>query len=154
MLVVRALELADIPVVEQIARRLHPRTGFRNMRYDARTFIDTLTRIVSTPETLLGLVIAHHGQPVGFLLAEVAQSWFGPDRWSHDILLCVEPAYEGRCGRQLIQLTKTYRAWAEARGAKDKFLGTATEINGPATAQIFERLGFPQVGTIHCARAA
>lgn len=154
MLQVRGLELADVPVVEQIARRLHPRTAFRHMRYDRATFLETLTRIVSMPETLFGQVITHHDQPVGFLLGEVTKSWFGPDSWAHDILLCVEPAYEGRVGRQLVELTRGYTAWAEDRGARMKFLGVATEIHAATTGKIFERLGFPQIGTIHCAKAA
>lgn len=151
MFAVRRMEMDDVPVAEQIGRRLHPRTAFRDMRYDTATFTRTLMTVVALPQRFFGEVITHHGQVIGFMIAETTESWFGPDRWSRDFLLAIEPNYKGRVGRQLIQLTRDYRAWADALGSKKKYLAVGTEIDAADTAKIFERLGFPQVGTYHCA---
>lgn len=121
------------------------------MRYDEAHVMQIGYTALEGPSPLFLQAIIHIETeiPVGFLLACVTCSFFGPDLVANDLVLCIEPEYRGKCGMAIKQLTERYKNWARGVGAKRIYLATSTGIEPEHTRLAYEACGFHVIGTIH-----
>jgi GNAT superfamily N-acetyltransferase len=149
MYAVRPMRPDDISVMVASGREFHHRSAYSHMAYDAERVGQVWKAALQRPDMCFLQVIACRDEPVGLLFAVLSPMFFGPDKTASDCAFFVAPEHHGKCGWQLLEITRKYREWAVAGGAKMVTLGCSTQLRAEDTAKVFERMGFPQTGSLH-----
>src|SRR5262245_27482452 len=119
------------------------------MRYDEQRCANIARWARERNHGLWMHVIDSGGHVVGFLLAQVWESFFGPDKVCNDLILVLDKEHRGRAFIAIQELVEQYHKWARENGAMRVYLSTTTGIEPEETAKFYEVLGFRQIGTIH-----
>lgn len=143
-MIVREMEMADIPEVIRLGAMMHEESAYHTLDLHpekiAASCIDVMHR-----DDMLALVAYQHGGLVGMFGGYMTAPLFSRDLVAWDILCYVHPRHRG--SRAFWQMAKRYVEWARGR-AKLVFLTTSTGITAARTADIYQRLGFQQVGGV------
>lgn len=145
MVEVRPAELADVPAVLGLARRMHAESPrYRGRNFDESKVERTLQAVMTGALPGGALVAVSGGTVVGMIAGFVVEQFFGPDKTASDFALYVAPEHRG--GSAGVRLVKTFEKLVRALGALDLTLGISAEIDAERVAGLYERLGYRRSG--------
>lgn len=146
---IRNASILDIEPAIELGRAMHAESWFSAMPYDPEHLRALLPKVIARGF----FVVAYEGgELVGFMLAVVAPSWFGPAITTGDLALYVIP--EKRGGSLAARMVKRYIDWAMAIGASDITIGVSTGVDPERTGRFYEGMGFTHVGGVYKMRGA
>ena len=145
---IRSATINDLPALLALGERMHGESRYRVLAFSREKLRTTLQMLLTAPGGFLW-VAERRGSIVGGLAAMCAQHWASDDLVATDLALFVAPEHRG--GMAVRPLVEEYRGWARKLGAKLVDLGVSTGLDAERTAGLFDRVGFPRIGTIHSA---
>lgn len=142
----QAEPIADdlVPVITH-GREMHKNSTLRNLQYDPRQLGDTLLNLAASEHGAVILAEAD-GEVVGFVLALVSKSFFGPDLVASELAVYVTPEYRGT--RAGVKLVRAYVAWAKSRGAKRINSGNSAGMDDQKYLKLLTFAGFQPAGSL------
>lgn len=98
-------------------------------------------------DTNVFLYVAEDGDDlVGFFIGVCQEHYFSDLKVANDLVVAVDPSNRRSAYAALRLLIPAFEEWAKARGAKDIFIGTTTEIASEAYTKFLQRQGYRVVG--------
>ncbi len=142
MIIVRPIELKDVPTCVSLGKQMHEESLFRVCNFSERKCAILAKNTMNNPD-MLAIVAETRDTIVGMLFAELNRTYFGEELATRDLLIYVLPDKRGTaCFKKLI---KFYSDWSEEVGAKLCFLSSSTGMN---VSSLYKKVGFSQIGGI------
>jgi len=135
--------LADIPDIIELG--LHVLT---NSAYQLAPNVDKAAakfkQAIKNPNMFCVVAENQTGDVVGVLVINMSESWLSDDHTAHDAVFYIHPSYVNKAPFMI----KRALSWVSARPSIKQFhLGiTSGYANTTRTGQLYQRLGFSQVG--------
>lgn len=101
---------------------------------------------ISDPDSCV-LLAVKGTTTVGFLYAVLSYFLWSDTPVAIDQLLYTVPEVRGQ--RYGVSLVRAYERWAASRGVSHVRLSIASGITEDRTCELYERLGYPKIATIH-----
>ena len=146
---VRPIRPWEIRPMAEAGGRVHLESVYAPLDYSTDKVVQLAELALTKPERFFLEVITRNDRAIGVLFCLLADSFFGDDTATRNLIFFVEPAHRTRCGRAISQIVEIYKAWAVQRGAKLATLSISTGLTPERTAATYEHLGFSQTGTEH-----
>lgn len=144
---IRPFEITDLPVMIDLGSVMHRESAYRDLDYSKDKLLALGTEAIENPDTYYA-VIAEDGEFIqGMFCGFLMEHFFGRDKLAADLLVYVHPKYRG--GTLLVRMLKAFEKWAVENGAKEMRMGITTELHQERTGKLYDKLGFPQIGTLH-----
>jgi len=136
----------DFPDLLRMGLMMREESATRFPYIEPERVADSLMETVDQPDRLFA-AFYEDPEPVGFITA-VCGGWaFSSEKRAACDLFYIEP--ERRSFAAALALARAFDTWAQRVGAKTSIMGTTTGVEPEATALLFRRLGYTQVGSIH-----
>ncbi len=131
----------------KLAKQMHAESSYGFLPFDEEK-VEGLAGFAMDSEDYCILVAVDDANKVyGFFLGVIVPYYFCNEGYAVDLALFVSPDKRGVCAAQ--KLIAAFKQWAIAEGAREITLATSTGVEPERTAKLYERLGFPQIGTVH-----
>lgn len=144
-LAVDTADRSDIPTLVQMGAQMHQESSFRGMEYSPLETEHFLEAMLELPAYNPIIAVTEDGI-VGFLLASVVKSYFGPNLTAQEFALYVAP--EHRKTGAAKALLREYEAWAKSQGALRITVGNSAGTEDSAFVKLMESEGYSPMGSI------
>lgn len=143
---IRPARLEDMDAFVHLGAMMHAESRYARLTYAPELVAMTASKLIMSPQGLLVLAEVDN-EIVGFAKAGISEQWFSYDLIAFEYAIYVVPEKRGSMiGARLVQ---AYKHWARDQGAKLITMGVTTGINDAGIGSMYERMGFPLVGTVH-----
>lgn len=144
---IRAATVEDLEPLLEMGARMHAEGAYSFLPYDREKLHRLKDYFFAHPDTHCVLVAEQDGAVIGMLGGYLTDYYFCQEKLACDQFFFVERAWRG--SRAAAGLIAAFRAWAEARGARELCLATSVDVNTEKTGRFYEGLGFRCVGGVY-----
>jgi len=146
-MMIREYQASDIDAMIKLGAMFHDQGGYSHLDYDPQDLRNLGHSALTDRQNYAAFVAVDGNILKGMIAGFIYKHFFGSDKCAADLLFYVDPLFRG--GTTGPRLLKRLEVWAKDSGAKDLVLGISSSIHADRTAQLYEKLGFPQIGTMH-----
>jgi len=142
---IRNAQIADMPEILALGKRLQDRTLYAGVPVDTMVFGQTLGQCINSA---LGMAIVaeHDGKIDGLLLGVAQPLWFSRKRSASDFITYAETAGDG------YRMIRHFVNWAwSIPGVIEVTLSQSSGIEIERTGKLYQRLGLEKVGELYTA---
>lgn len=132
-----------------LGKQMHEESVYRVMQYDSEKVMTLAVRALdATDEGLLVIAVSDDDENdvIGFMFGSVSEAYFSHDRIARDYAMFVKNDKRG--GIAAVRMLKAYESLAAKKGAVLSFLGTTTGVDAQRTLDLYNRLGYQQIGGV------
>ncbi len=147
MPVVRDASLGDIPTMLPLLHEFHRESSFVAIPIEPQKFDAFLRACIEKSSHACLLYEAQDGRIDGVMIGYVTPYYFSNEIGAWDMVFYVRP--ERRGSLVGYRLWKAFRHWAEAKGAKFLWLGSAANIAPERVRRFYTGLGMQEVGALY-----
>lgn len=138
--------LQDIASLVELGRLCHLESRFARLPYDGERVAQRFAHMIEHPLSTTFFVAAHDagGHLHGLMIGSIEEYFFCRERIASSVFLLVHPAQRG--GLAAIKMVIAFRAWAQARGAAEVYIGVASGVSMQRTGRFLSKLGLQLSG--------
>ncbi|MCZ8256979.1 MAG: hypothetical protein O9327_15100 [Polaromonas sp.] len=139
-------EAGDVAALVELARVCHGESRFAHLPYCAGRVAARFTTMIEQPRTATFFVAARTspGDISGLMIGAIDEYFFCEERVASSIFFLVHPAHRG--GLSASKMVLAFRAWAQARGAAEIYIGVASGVSIHRTGRFLSKLGLSLSG--------
>jgi hypothetical protein len=142
---IRKAQVADLPGIMRVGRRLQAQTPYRDIHVDVATVGSTLGHCINNAFGF-AMVATTKGEITGFMLGAAVPLWFCRKRSATDIVTYAENAGDG------YKMIKAFIQWAWAiPGVVEITMGQSSGVDTDRSGILYERAGLIRVGNLFTA---
>jgi GNAT superfamily N-acetyltransferase len=142
---IRFANINDLPVMVEIASRMHSLTRFKSYPFNAQKIADSMAALIRHDKGRYAVFVAENSDKkiVGGLIGVMEQQIFS-DAFTASIMH-IDVVPEARMGGYGVRLIKAFEQWAKNRDAFEICFGVNSGT-GDELQTLIERLGYQFVG--------
>ena len=136
----------DIAALVELGRVCHSESRFAHLTYDAERVSARFTQMIEKAKAGTFFVAARPapGQISGLMIGVIDEYFFCDQRVASSIFFLVHPLHRG--GLSASKMVLAFRAWAQARGAAEMYVGVASGVAIQRTGRFLSKLNLTLSG--------
>jgi hypothetical protein len=139
-------DAGDVAALVELGRVCHGESRFAHLPYGAERVAARFTKMIGQPRTGTFFVAARPSpnEISGLMVGAIDEYFFCEERVASSIFFLVHPAHRG--GLSASKMVLAFRAWAQARGAAEIYIGVASGVSIHRTGRFLSKLGLSLSG--------